>query len=85
MNNILQNMTNKKYLEIFSTFLTAQSQSNSLGHLVRLIIDILTLAVRLPGAPGSPKRTRRRLPGVKFCIFSPQNVKCLMCNLMLGK
>ena len=24
----------------------------------------LTLVVRLPGVPGSPRRTRRRLPGV---------------------
>ena len=25
---------------------------------------VLTLVVRLPGVPGSPRRTRRRLPGV---------------------
>ena len=25
---------------------------------------MLTLVVRLPGVPGSPRRTRRRLPGV---------------------
>ena len=28
------------------------------------MVDTLTLVVRLPGVPESPRRTRRRLPGV---------------------
>ena len=32
--------------------------------IVIILQNNLTLVVRLPGVPGSPRRTRRRLPGV---------------------
>ena len=47
---------------------------------------ILTLVVRLPGVPGSPRRTRRRPPGIpgskkkkKKFFFS----KCLMERILI--
>ena len=47
----------------------------------------LTLVVRLPGVPGSPRRTRRRLPGVpgskkkkKFFFFF---FKCVMERILI--
>ena len=48
-------------------FNTSLERYNSNGYRTPFIFilgSILTLVVRLPGVPGSTRRTRRRLPGV---------------------
>ena len=45
----------------------------------------LTLAVRLPGVPRSPRRTRRRLPGVPGSKKKKKNIYFFFFKMFNGK